>query len=50
MDKLYEEMKALLQKVYATNQGGVMIDIRLFFRLYKLVCDMMQVENIVKNQ
>lgn len=50
MDKLYEEMKTLLQKVYESNQGTVSMDIRLFFRLYKLVCDMMQVENIVRNQ
>jgi hypothetical protein len=48
MDELYRMMKAKLEELYDSQDGCVMLDYVLFFKLYKLVCDMMQIRAVVK--
>ena len=47
MAELYAEMRLKLKEFY--ENGKVTMDMELFFKLYKLVCDMKQIENVVKN-
>ena len=47
MDELYRMMKAKLDEMYALNEGSVTFDSEQFFKLYKLVCDMKRIQDIV---
>ena len=47
MAELYAAMRLKLKEFY--ENGKVTMDMELFFKLYKLVCDMKQIENVVKN-
>jgi hypothetical protein len=46
MNELYEKMKQILNRLY--ESGEIEMDYVTFFKLYKLVCDMMQIKAIVK--
>lgn len=48
MKELYQAMVEIRKEYYET--GEINIDIALFFRLFKLVCDMNQIQHIVENQ
>jgi hypothetical protein len=48
MDETYKFMRAKLEELYASQDGCVVLDYVQFFTLYKLVCDMMQIRAIVK--
>ena len=48
MDYIYQFMKAKLQELYDSQDGCVVLDYVQFFKLYKLVCDMMQIRAVVK--
>jgi len=50
MDELYKMMKGKLNEMYSQNQGKVVFSTDEFFKVYKLVCDMKQIQNIVNNQ
>lgn len=48
MDELYETMKRLLKELYEGDGESVEMDAVTFFRLYKMLCDMMQIRGIVR--
>jgi len=48
MNELYRYMKEKRQEMYDTKATTVTMSWMRFFQLYKLVCDMMQVQCIAK--
>lgn len=48
MNELYKMMVDIRTKYYET--GEISIGVALFFRLFKMVCDMRQIERIVEDQ
>jgi len=47
MKELYMYMAEMREVMYASEDKAVKIDMRHFAMLYKLVCDMLQIRNLV---
>ena len=47
MNELYEYLNELREQAYKSASKTVTIDIEHYFRLFQLVCYMMQIRNIV---
>ena len=50
MDEIYRYMAAKLKEMYQTKDGGVVIERAEYMRIYKLICDLMQVRNIMRQE
>jgi len=50
LKELYNEMRIKLQYMYDHNKDSVMLEPMEFFRLFKALCDLMQIKNITDNQ
>ena len=50
LEELYKEMKRKLHYMYDNNQDGVVVDKYEFFKLYQVVCYMMQIKHIADVQ
>ena len=50
LDEIYATMMELRNQYYASLDDTLKIDIALFFRLFKLVCDMRTIQRIVDNE
>lgn len=48
MEEIYKAMTVIRTEYYET--GNISMDVALFFRLFKIVCDMRQIERIVEDQ
>ena len=48
MEELYEQMKQKLDELYESEDGNVVLEYTLFFPLYKMVCDMMQIRGVIR--
>lgn len=48
MSEIYKYMKERLKEFYESNNQTVELDMAHFFQLYKIVCDMTQIQNITK--
>jgi len=48
--ELYMAMRAKLQYMYEHNKDSVTLESIEFFRLFKALCDLMQIKNITDNQ
>lgn len=44
------EMRKKLLELYSSGTGAVEIDTKLFFQLYKLVCDMKRIADIANGE
>ena len=50
LEEIYVAMRELRDQYYASLNETLKIDIALFFRLFKLVCDMRTIQRIVDNE